>query len=136
MRTEHPWRKPPIQENQRDPPNSDFDNLIFTVSSDKPTSGYTVSEDSYVQRNAVGQVDLFCDVQAGTVQNTWHTVAFVPAGYRPLAFKCVQCVVFDTNNTPFELRCFIYSDGNIKVFNHLPAGTYKLRIFGSYFALK
>lgn len=116
--------------------NSDFGNLIFTASSDKPTSGYSVSEDSYVHRSAVGQVDLFCDVQAATVQNTWHTVAFIPAGYRPLNYKCVQCIVFDTNSNPFGLRCFIYSDGNIKVFNHLTTGTYKLRIFGSYFVSK
>lgn len=104
--------------------------------SDKPTSGYEVSKDSYVRRNEVGQVDLFCDVYAGIVQNAWHTVAFIPAGYRPLTFECIQCVLINADNTTVNLRCFIYSDGNIKVFNHLAENTFKLRIFGSYFVSK
>lgn len=116
--------------------NSDIGAIAFVASSGKPTSGYTVSDDSYVRRSAVGQVDLFCDVTAGTLQNKWHTVAFIPEGYRPVPFSCVQCIVFDSNDVPANLRCFVYADGNIKVFNHLAEGNYKLRIFGSYFVPK
>lgn len=132
-----------ILKDQLDQQNSDLNtvetglgNIVFTPLSDKPTSGYTVSNDSYVHRSAVGQVDLFCDLQAGTVRNVWHTVAFIPAGYRPAIFKCLQCVLFDTDNAPVNIRCFAYSDGNIKVFNHLPDKNYTLRIFGSYFVSK
>ena len=109
---------------------------MFSAATSKPTSGYTVYNDSYLQRNIWGQVDFFFHIGATTIQNQLHTIAFLPDGFRPAKMKQVYCNVLAKNNTFIPLTCAFYPSSEIKVLNTEATDNYILYIFGSYFVEK
>ena len=101
--------------------------------SSKPYSGYTVGSASYVHRNNFGQVDLSMDIEAGTLQNTWHTIAYVPEGFRPTDYRRLVAFIILGTDERKSIPCYVYSNGEIKVTNYLATGSYTIYIYGSYF---
>ena len=106
---------------------------MYTVGTTKPTSGYTVSTDSYLHRSSFGQIAIYAQIQATTVQNALHKVAFVEEGYRPGGYAALTAYVSTGNGVLTPVQCFVYSNGDIKIINPLANGSYSVYILGSYF---
>lgn len=106
---------------------------MYAVGTSKPTSGYTVYDDSYLHRSPFGQVDISLNAKVTTVKNTWTTVGFVETGYRPSQFKELSGYLLPNDGVPIAINCYIYNDGNIKVYNRIDTGNYNIHVFGSYF---
>ena len=109
---------------------------MFTAAYAMPVSGYEIHPDSYIHRSNFGQVDLYAKVTCVTVQDTWHTIAMLPSGYRPNIFRRMEAHIVNNDGTFTPIECYIYSNSNINVFNKRETGQYHIEVFGSYIAVK
>ena len=115
---------------------SEINSKMFTAAYAMPVSGYEIHPDSYIHRSNFGQVDLYAKVTCVTVQDTWHTIAMLPSGYRPNIFRRMEAHIVNNDGTFTPIECYIYSNSNINVFNKRETGQYHIEVFGSYIAVK
>lgn len=106
---------------------------MFTIVTSKPSSKYTVYEDSYLYRNSFGMVNLLLHVTATTVQNTWHNIAFTTGDFSPENTRVLSAFLAHNDGTMEPINSYMFSDGNIKVFNPQITGQYNFWIYGTYF---
>lgn len=116
--------------------NAGIADKMFTVGTSKPVSGYAVNQDSYILRSQFGHVDLYLNVDAQTIQNTWNIIGYIPEGYRPPEYIRLVAYISDGSSELTPVHCFAYSNGDIKVYNPLPTGNYYLLIWGSYLIVR
>ncbi len=116
--------------------NTGIADKMFTVGTSKPVSGYAVNQDSYILRSQFGHVDLYLNVDAQTIQNTWNIIGYIPEGYRPPEYIRLVAYISDGSAELTPVHCFAYSNGDIKVYNPLPTGNYYLLIWGSYLIVR
>lgn len=105
---------------------------MFVPASAIPYSGYTVSNDSYIYRNAFGMVNIMAYIiNAYITQNEWSTVAFLPDGFRPSTYAALIGYIFHSGENKL-INCYVYANGEIKVNNPLEPGQYLISLYGSF----
>lgn len=110
----------------------ELNSKLYDVSSALPVSGYEVYGDSYIHRSTFGQVDLYVNITCVTIQDTWHTIAMLPAGFEPNIHRRIEAHIVNDDGTFNPIGCYIYSNGNINVYNSRDTGQYKIEVYGSY----
>lgn len=78
------------------------------------------------------RVDLFLNIVATILTGTWHTIAFIPEGYRPYGYAYLSCEIYNGDGW-INAECLAYNnDGTIKIYTLLPDGNYTIRVHGTY----
>ncbi|MDE6435603.1 MAG: hypothetical protein K2L07_15425 [Lachnospiraceae bacterium] len=114
--------------------NTGIKDKMYSAGTSKPISGYTVHDDSYLQRSPFGQIDFYIHITASVIQNQSHIIGYVGVGYRPSNPREVYCTLSNIDGTNLlHVNGAIYPTGEIKVFSPLQTDSYIVYMIGSYF---